>query len=276
VNTSGRGGFGSGAVGGGTYGGVGYCTATVGGLWDALLGEGRRWFNFASSDYHKHWTHCEGDECGDDYYPGEYQKTWTYVVDENHDGLYSPYEIANALRSGNSFHVMGDLVNALEFTAESGSKQTSMGGQLNIKNGRWSKEPVVLTIRFKSPDSNTFGDPPKVDHIDLIAGDITGKIAPTSPDYITPANETAKVIATFTAADWHVDRDGCNAITYRIKDLDNNKYFRLRGTNMAPNTAGQTDAVGNPLLDREGPLSGDDEAHADLWFYSNPIFVYLK
>ena len=79
VNHEGRGGFGTGAVGGGTYGGVGIYSATVGGLWDALLGEGRRWFNFASSDYHKHWTNCDDPTnpatCGDDFYPGEYQKT---------------------------------------------------------------------------------------------------------------------------------------------------------------------------------------------------------
>ena len=56
---------------GGAFGGVGSFTAEVGGLWDALLGEGRRWFNYANSDYHKHWT-----AGGDDFYPGEYQKTY--------------------------------------------------------------------------------------------------------------------------------------------------------------------------------------------------------
>ena len=36
-----RGSYGSGAVGGGTYGGAGIFIAKVGGLWDAMLGEGR-------------------------------------------------------------------------------------------------------------------------------------------------------------------------------------------------------------------------------------------
>ena len=75
---------------GGTYGGVGYYTANVGGLWDALLGEGRRWFNYASSDYHKHWTNCTNPAdittCGDDFYPGEYQKTYVYSQDKDRDG----------------------------------------------------------------------------------------------------------------------------------------------------------------------------------------------
>ena len=104
---------------GGTYGGVGFYTAKVGGLWDALLGEGRRWFNFANSDYHSHWT-LHG---GDDFYPGEYQKTWvlrrwTAIA----TAKYSLNEIADGLRSGNSFFVHGDLIDHLEFTAESRSK----------------------------------------------------------------------------------------------------------------------------------------------------------
>ena len=87
-----RGEFSSGASGGGTYGGAGIYTARTGGLWDALLGEGRRWFNFASSDCHTHW-----DAGGSDYYPGEYQKTWTYMVDEDGDGEISLNEIAKGL-----------------------------------------------------------------------------------------------------------------------------------------------------------------------------------
>ena len=41
-----------------------------------------------------------------------------------------------------------------------------------------------------------------VDHIDLIAGEITGPIDPSSPDYTKATNETTKVIASFSPADW--------------------------------------------------------------------------
>jgi hypothetical protein len=56
-------------------------------------------------------------------------------------------------------------------------------------------------------------------------------------------------------------------------------YFRLRGTNLAPNTPDETDAAGNPLPDylvtaNQG-IDGAAEAWKDLWFYSNPIFVYV-
>ena len=40
------------SIGGTTYGGTGVYGAQVGGLWDALLGEGRNFWFFASSDWH--------------------------------------------------------------------------------------------------------------------------------------------------------------------------------------------------------------------------------
>jgi hypothetical protein len=269
---------------GGSFGGVGSFTAQVGGLWDALLGEGRRWFNYANSDYHRHYTNG-----GDDFYPGEYQKTYVYAEDSDRDGEYSLNEIADGLRSGNSYFVHGDLIDYLEFKADSASGRAALGGTLYIKDRRWHKEPLVLTIRFKSPESNkcqvdgtfiTSCAAPVVHHIDLIAGRITGKISPDSPDYTTATNETTRVIATFTADDWQTDRNGYNVITYRIRDIDNSTYFRLRGTNLAPNTPNETDAQGNPLSDFLATdylgLDGAEEAWADLWFYSNPIFVYVQ
>jgi hypothetical protein len=269
---------------GGTYGGVGYYTAKVGGLWDALLGEGRHWFNYANSDYHSHWT-----AGGDDFYPGEYQKTYVHAVDADRDRVYSLNEIADGMRSGNAYFVHGDLINHLEFTAQSRLKETSMGGELHIKDWRWFREPLVLTIKFKSPAKNncaadgtsvTFCPDPVVDHIDLIAGKITGKVDPSSPDYKKAVNETTKVIATFTKDDWRTDRQGYHVTTYRIRDLDDSMYFRLRGTNLPPNTPDETDEAGNPLPDalvtQNQGVNGAQEAWNDLWFYSNPIFVYVK
>ena len=269
-----RGGFSTTKAFGGTYGGTGFYTATVGGLWDALLGEGRHWYNFASSDYHYH--HTVG---GDDFFPGEYQKTWTNAKDGNRDGDISLDEIAAGLRSGNSFHVMGDLINALEFSARHRSQKADMGADLVLNKRLSKKEPVVIKIKFKSPDVNNNGDTPVVDHIDLIAGEIHGLISPDSPDYTKATNETTKVIATFTADDWEVDEDGFNVITYRINDLDSSMYYRLRGTNQAVNTPFETDEMGNPLADSlaTANLDVDEavEAWKDLWFYSNPIFVKM-
>jgi hypothetical protein len=258
--SGGRGGFGSGAFGG-TRGGAGKYTADVGGLWDALLGEGYRWFNYASSDHHRH--HTVG---GGDFFPGEYQKTWSYVIDSDGDGDYSITEIAQSLRSGNVYHTMGDLVDFLEFTAQAQSQKVAMGGEIFVEQG----DSVKLKLKFHSPAVNNNGDVPVVDHFDLIAGEINpGLIAGGD------VNPTTQVVARFTADDWEVDDEGNCVIVYQIKDLDTSKYFRLRGTNMAPGTPYETDEDGNPLLDSMAPLDGADEAWADLWVYSNPVYVYV-
>lgn len=266
-----RGEFSPGRAFGGTYGGAGFYTAKVGGLWDALLGEGRHWFNFANGDYHTHYT-----VNGADFYPGEYQKNHTYVTGKSARNHFSLNDIANGLRSGNSYLVMGDLVDYLDFSAASERGKTPMGGTLHAKKGKELK----IVIKFKSPTVNHRGDKPAVDHVDLIAGNITGKVDPSdTPNYTKATNESTRVIARFTPADWKKDKHGYVTMVYNLKP-GKSMYFRLRGTNLAPSTPFETDADGNPLADSLATanlgLDGAEEAWADLWFYSNPIFVYVK
>lgn len=259
-----RGSYSPKAVGGGTYGGAGYYIARVGGLWDALLGEGRHWWTFVSSDFH--------DTFGD-FWPGEYAKTWTLVKDLNRDGSYSLEQVVAGLRSGNSFSVHGDLIQGLNFQVRTPFATATMGDDLKVARGN----NVNVVIRFRSPAANNHGDAVKVDHIDLIAGQITGRISPADPSYTKETNDTTKVIATFTAKDWATAADGWNQVVYQVKDLANNTYFRLRGTNLAPNTPNETDAMGNPLPDSMvTDPDGTAAAWRDLWFYSNPIFVYVQ
>jgi hypothetical protein len=258
-----RGSYSASADGGGTYGGAGKYVAKVGDVWDALLGEGRRWFVFVSSDFH---------DPNDDFWPGEYAKTWTFVKDLDGDGRYSHQEIAKALRTGASFCVHGDLINALDFHAQYKSHGAAMGEELQVEKGRQMK----LTIRFKSPAANNNGDTPHVDHIDLIAGPVTAKAQPGTPAYLANTNPAAKVIARFTAADWETDADGWNVIQHHVQ-VNGDMYFRIRGTNQSlvdgelePATA--TNNNRDPLLDIPGQNT-PEKAWADLWFYSNPIFV---
>jgi hypothetical protein len=257
-----RGEFTSSAFGGGTYGGAGYFIAKVGGLWDALLGEGRHWWTFVNSDFHA---------TENDFWPGEYSKTYVYVKDLNGNNKYDVYEIVKGLQSGNSFAVHGDLINALQFTLKAGSNTATMGQDINTSN-----KDVEITIAFISPDKNNHGDKPILDHIDLIAGDITGKIDPSNPDYTKDTNPTTRVLARFNRDNFTVTPDGWYKVTFKTT-MSKSTYFRLRGTNLAPNTPEETDADGNPLPDSaKTTLDGEAEAWADLWFYSNPIFVYLK
>jgi hypothetical protein len=256
----GRGGYGLGAYGG-TFGGVGVYAATVGGLWDAMLGEGRHWWLFASSDFHN----TEGD-----FWPGEYQKTYTFVSDKR-----DPRAIIDGLRSGNSFVVMGDLIEALEFSAQYGSEKATMGETLPVERKRGTGNTVKITIKFKSPTVNNNGDRVVVDHVDLIAGEVTGKVRPGTPGYTVATNPTTGVIKTLNRDDFRIDRDGY-FVAHVFLRLDRDMYFRLRGTNVAPGTENETDGLGNPLADSLMGPNTPAKAWADLWFYSNPIFVNLK
>ncbi|MHC1743838.1 MAG: hypothetical protein AB9873_12510 [Syntrophobacteraceae bacterium] len=265
---------------GGTYGGVGYYTAKIGGVWDALLGEGRRWFVFANSDYRSHYT-----AGGDDFHPGEYQKNWIYAARTGQDGEVSAKEVVDGLRSGRSWFAHGDLIDYLDFSVSAERASVASGGEL-VSPGQIPS--LVITIRFRSPAANhcmeddalvTSCSPPRVHHIDLISGAITGKLPPDDPDYTRATNPTTKVIATFTSQDWQQEPDGTHVITYRLDDLTTSTYFRLRGTNLAPNTPYETDETGNPLPDHLATthlgIDGAREAWQDLWFYSNPIFVHV-
>lgn len=83
------------------------------------------------------------------------------------------------MRSGKSFSVFGDLIDALEFQAKNGNNTVDMGGDIKVKEGQM----VKITVRFKSPQKNNNGDPVKVDHVDLISGEVTGKAVPGTPAY---------------------------------------------------------------------------------------------
>lgn len=261
------------------YGGADGMLAEVGGMWDALLGEGRRFFTFANSDFH---FKVRKDPTGGSYsgyWPGEYSRNYTWVEGN------TMKDLADGLRSGKSFAVTGDLIDALDFRAKGKSEEVEMGDTLKVQKG----EEVTLTVRFKSPEVNNyqtlFGtdtdttNEVAVDHIDLISGEVTGKISANSEAYTNDKNETTKVIQTFTSEEWITDEEGYNTLTFTVK-ADKDRYYRLRGTNLEVSVEGQTDEMGNPLRDeiKERPSADsiNDHNYSDLWFYGNPIFVDVQ
>lgn len=261
------------------YGGADGMLAEVGGMWDALLGEGRRFFTFANSDFH---FKVRKDPTGGSYsgyWPGEYSRNYTWVEGN------TMKDLADGLRSGKSFAVTGDLIDALDFRAKGKSEEVEMGDTLKVQKG----EEVTLTVRFKSPEVNNYQtlfstdtattNEVAVDHIDLISGEVTGKISSNSEAYTNDKNETTKVIQTFTSEDWITDEEGYNTLTFTVK-ADKDRYYRLRGTNLEVSVEGQTDEMGNPLRDemKERPSADsiNDHNYSDLWFYGNPIFVDVQ
>lgn len=139
-----------------TFGGFDPMTAELGGFWDSMLAEGRRWWITANSDSHRHWT-----EGGNDFWPGEYSKTFVYASKEGD-------AILTALRNGRVFVTTGDLISELYIAVSTNSGSAAgIGGELAVFPG----EQLTVTIRVQDPDMmNGNGDNPAVNRVDLIAG----------------------------------------------------------------------------------------------------------
>jgi len=104
------------SVGGTTYGGTGVYGAMVGGVWDALLGEGRNFWFFASSDWHNRGIFGPDDRRStQDFQPGEYQRNYT-MVRKGSDKI-RPQTVVDGLRSGNNFASSGQLIDRLALVA---------------------------------------------------------------------------------------------------------------------------------------------------------------
>lgn len=224
-----------------TMGGFDQMTAQLGGFWDSMLGEGRRWWITATSDSHVHWT-----DGGADFWPGEYSKTYVRSKKNHADILAS-------IRGGKVFVTTGDLVTSVDFNASviGIGRAATTGGSLKVAKGK----SVRIKIQITDPASlNSNGDNPALARVDVIRGKITGRNS--DPD--ANRNPSTIVTARFTADNWK--RNGSKiTITHEISDLSANEYVRVRGTN-----TGDLE----PPIDYEG-----ENAWGDLWFYTNPIFL---
>lgn len=224
-----------------TMGGFDQMTAIVGGFWDSMLGEGRRWWITANSDSHVHWS-----EGGADFWPGEYSKTYV-LAEKTHDSILT------AIRSGRVFVTTGDLVSEMWVVASAGKEHAGMGGTLTVAAGT----DIKVSIRFLDPDKANFnGDNPTVKRVDLIAGEVSGN----APEATTDINPTTRVIARFTPRQWRVDGK-YRVIEHTLSAVESPLYIRVRGTSTE-------ELEPEPDGDRE-------DAWRDLWFYANPIFVEL-
>jgi len=224
-----------------TLGGFDQMTAILGGFWDSMLGEGRRWWITSTSDSHNNWR-----DGGSDFWPGEYSKTYVFAKKSFND-------ILEGIRNGRVFVTTGDLIRELDLTAASKKEKASIGGTLPLPG----RQDVDVTIRLRTTEVNHHGDKPKVARVDLIVGEITGKLADPSQD----SNPTTKVVKRFTASDWTEEGEYIT-MTYKLKNVHHSSYIRVRGTNTSEL---------EPKVDHKGESPWDD-----LWFYSNPIFLEIK
>ncbi len=224
-----------------TMGGFDQMTARLGGFWDSMLGEGRRWWITANSDSHLNWR-----EGGVDFWPGEYSKTYVLARKSHED-------ILEGLRAGRVFVTTGDLISELYVTADAmdGPASASIGGTLRVREGG----DVRVTIRFLDPATpNHRGDSPEVARVGLVLGEVRGPVADRSAD----TNPSTRVLARFAREDW-IREGPFWTVAYVVTDLTGGAYVRVRGTS-------------SDELEPEPDPAGEDP-WTDLWFYSNPIFL---
>lgn len=232
ANARHRGGYTHAAAG--TYGGFDQMTAQVGGVWDSLLAEGRRFWITATSDSHHHQR-----DGGTDFDPGEYSKTYVWAKQDAAD-------IMEALRGGKIFAVTGDLIDALELrvhAAGAPGRAAGMGGTLTLPAGT----AMVVELKVRQPVQPNFnGHSPALDHIDVIVGTAGSDGAPRMQ------------VKRFDVADWR--REGqWLSLSWQLPAPQHPSFVRVRGTNTAEEV---------PPADVPG-----EDPWQDLWFYSNPVFV---
>ena len=252
-----------------TYGGADWMLAKVGGLMDSLWSEGRRFWVFVNADFHTYAADA-------DFWPGQYARTYVGAASK------SAGDIVKGMKAGNVFVVHGDLVNALDFRVKGLATDrynvltAFMGEAVDLQKGN----EVTVVVRYRSPATNANGDAVALDHVDVIAGSLGARALPGDAAYAGETSDAA-VVATLHRSDFKLDADGFLAAETRLL-LDRSKFVRLRGTNLPIPAADNAEigADGNPKMDEpfDAALCAHTEAKAwaDLWFYSNPIFLNAR
>jgi hypothetical protein len=263
-----------------TYGGFDWMTATVGGLWDALLAEGTLFSITSNSDSHRTIgdTLRNGDwapgqtfdtagrlpdpvetgvpQPGSDLWPGQFSRT--------HVGVrrYGYREVMAGLRAGRVWVDHGQLVDALDVRlTSSGGREATLGGRLRVRRG----ERVTLTVTVTSASRpNYHGELPRLAYLDVIAGAVHGPVRDRDA-WRAPAT---RVVHTADVS----RRTGTYTVRYSLGPVGDSRYVRLRGADGRRNGPG---LLGRHI-DPHGPLPhppGDGDPWVDTWLYTNPIFI---
>jgi hypothetical protein len=265
-----------------TWGGFDWMTATVGGLWDSLLAEGKPWWITANSDAHGVYldTAVRGPNSdftangryndpvhggtpntgAGDFWPGYYSRTHVGATS------FKYREVMDGLRAGRVWVDHGGLIKALDARVRvAGDRRptggTPLGGVLQVRRGT----TVELTIAIDLANTPNWAQfVPVLQRVDVIVGAVTG-----------PAGDRDAMTApqTAMAKSFDVARGtGRVTFTHSFGPVDAPFYLRLRGTDgnrTGPGPRGAGIDPGGPLMD----TMGNADPWTDLWFYANPIWV---
>jgi PHP domain len=268
-----------------TYGGFDWMTATVGGLWDALLSEGTLFSITTNSDNHRtvHDTWRNGDwlpgqnfdntgrlpdpvntsteQPGSDFWPGQFSRTHVGVT------RYGYRELMAGLRAGRVWVDHGQLIDGIDVRLVAEPAQgrgVTLGGRMRVRRG----QPLTLLVTVTTASRpNYHGELPKLAYVDLIRGAVRGPAADRdawqAPD--TRVVHTAEVAG----------RTGSYTLRIPVEPVWESCYLRLRGSDGRRNGAGLLGAQ----IDPHGPIAhdpGNGDPWLDTWFYTNPIFIDVE
>ncbi|MFD9002599.1 PHP domain-containing protein [Streptomyces sp. NPDC059582] len=267
-----------------TYGGFDWATATVGGLWDSMLAEGRLFSVTTNSDAHRivfdtwrngDWpagrnfdntgrlpdpVNTDTPQPGSDFWPGQFSRTHVGVT------RYGYRAVMEGLRAGRVWLDHGHLLDGLDVRLKRDrdhGRGVTLGGRLRVRKGDRLTLDVTVTTASRP---NARGIVPELAHVDVIRGAVRGAVS----DRDTWRAPDTRVVRT---ADVH-GRKGTYTLRIPLTAGDESFYVRLRGSDGKRHGAGPLGVS----VDPHGPIAhepGDGDPWADTWFYSNPIFVDL-
>ncbi|MFE2530504.1 histidinol-phosphatase [Streptomyces sp. NPDC059371] len=267
------------------HGGFDWMTATVGGLWDAMLAEGRLFTITTNSDVHRvvFDTWRNGDwapgadfdntghvpdpvntgtqQPGGDFWPGQFSRTHVGVTRYGHRSVMA------GLRAGRVWLDHGHLLDGLEVRLKRDrdlGPGVTLGGRLRAREGDRLTLSVTVTTASRP---NPHGILPELAHVDVIRGAVRGpavdRDAWRAPD--------TRVVRTEDVS----GRRGTYTLRIPLTAGDEDFYIRLRGSDGNRNGAGYLGAA----VDPHGPIPhvpGNGDPWVDTWFYSNPVFVAVE
>lgn len=264
------------------YGGFDWMTATVGGMWDSMLAEGKLFTITTNSDVHRvvfdtwkngDWlpgqnfdntghipdpVNTDSPQPGGDFWPGQFSRTHVGVT------RYGYRSVMAGLRAGRVWLDHGHLLDGLDVRLtrdRDHGRGVTLGGRVRVRKGEKLTLNVTVTTTSRP---NTQGILPELAHVDLIRGAVRGPVA----DRDTWKAPDTKVVQTKDVS----GRKGTYTLRLPVTAGDESFYVRLRGSDGKRNGAGYLGAS----VDPHGPIPhvpGDGDPWADTWFYSNPIFV---
>ena len=270
-----------------TWGGFDWMTATVGGLWDSLIAEGKPWSITANSDSHVNWTDTSrrpdgstsdqfnrDGRYGDPVYAGTINLTagdfWPGFYSRTHVGATArDYRaVMRGMRDGRIWVDHGGLVKSVDVavvaTDRKGNRLTeSIGGTLTAKRGSTLRLVVTITAQ-DVPNWSQFV--PELNRVDLVRGAVDARPATRDRDVFTAPD--TKVVRQWDTS----TRTGTFELRQDLGTLDEAFYVRVRGTDgnrTAPGYLGAAIDPAGPAID----VVGSADPWVDLWFYTNPIWV---